>query len=208
MDPTKRRCTSHDTTSRIYRPQNAGAEEQVSYPLTGRDRRQLARKRTVKTLTGEAEVEVPDSEDDAGDSASEDLPVTTASDKTDVEVRQSLQVQAKLAQIGATMGFHVWIPAGDRWPEWARGPILTPVRFSRCCAMRNAVQHGGFLAAYRVDLSVRSTFDRMPPLEGLCSTATLGRAKSFAIWNTDCGPPHLWCEWNSRSVFVQFARRP
>jgi len=90
------------------------AGEQVLYPLTERDRRQLARKRTVKTLTGEVEVEVPDAEDEAEDSASEDPPTAAASDKTDVEVRQSLQVQAKLAQIGATMGFHVWIPAGDR----------------------------------------------------------------------------------------------
>ena len=59
-----------------------------------------------------------------------------------------------------------------------------------------------------VDPSARSTFDRMPPLDGLCLAAALGPTKSFAIWNTKCGPPHFRCEWNSRTVFVRFARRP
>ena len=73
-----------------------GKDGLVSYPLTERDRRQLARKRTVRTLTGEVEVGVPDAEDEAEDSALAGTRTTTASDKTDVEVRQSLQVQAKL----------------------------------------------------------------------------------------------------------------
>jgi hypothetical protein len=40
-------------------------EVQTRYPLTERDRRLLARKRTVTTLTGEVEVEVPDAQEDA-----------------------------------------------------------------------------------------------------------------------------------------------
>ena len=88
------------------------------------------------------------------------------------------------------------------WSNLDAGPILTrPCNEDRRSARR-------FLAAYRVGLSVRSTFDRLLPFEGLRSMATLGRIKSLAIWNTDCGPPHFWYEWNSHAVFVQFALRP
>src|SRR5271169_4903540 len=37
-----------------------------------------------------------------------------ASDTTANETRQSIQVQAKIAEIGAKMGFRVWIPPADR----------------------------------------------------------------------------------------------
>jgi hypothetical protein len=97
------------------------AEAQVAYPLTERDKRQLARKRTVKTLSGEVEVVVPVPEDDeeeglgaliqgkGGIQAS-----ATVISEPEVEVRQSIQIQAKVAEIGAKMGFRIWVPASDR----------------------------------------------------------------------------------------------
>jgi hypothetical protein len=43
------------------------AKAQIEYPLTERDERQLARKRTVQTLSGVVEVEVPQAADDDDD---------------------------------------------------------------------------------------------------------------------------------------------
>jgi hypothetical protein len=66
-----------------------------------------AKDRKVKTLEGEITVTVPnDQEEEEGDTAQ---PETKAPD-----VRQSIQVQAKLAEIGATMGFRIWLPRNDR----------------------------------------------------------------------------------------------
>ena len=79
------------------------------YPLTDKDKRQLARRRKVPTLAGEVEVEVPDKEDD--DSTPE---TTLAKPAQDLNARESIQVQAKVAQIGAKMGFSIWVPRSDR----------------------------------------------------------------------------------------------
>ena len=66
-----------------------------------------AKDRKVKTLEGEVTVTVPsDQEEEERDST---IPETKAPD-----VRQSLRVQAKLAEIGATMGFRIWLPRNDR----------------------------------------------------------------------------------------------
>lgn len=64
-----------------------------------------ARDRKVKTPEGEVTVVVP-SDDEEEQSAPS---VTKAPD-----ARQSIQTQAKLAEIGAIMGFKIWIPGGDR----------------------------------------------------------------------------------------------
>ena len=66
-----------------------------------------AQDRKVKTPEGEVTVVVPgDDEEEAEDS-------TTATLKPP-EARQSIQTQAKLAEIGAIMGFKIWVPAADR----------------------------------------------------------------------------------------------
>jgi hypothetical protein len=66
-----------------------------------------AQDRKVKTPEGEVTVVVPgDDEEEAEDS-------TTATLKSP-EARQSIQTQAKLAEIGAIMGFKIWVPAADR----------------------------------------------------------------------------------------------
>lgn len=114
------------------------AEAQAIYPLTERDLRQLARKRTVRTLTGEVEVEVPDAREEA-----EAVPAAPPAEQPisgaapDGEARESIQVQAKLARVGAQMGFRVWVPPGDRArvlelvPADLRGAFLTalPVNY-------------------------------------------------------------------------------
>lgn len=63
---------------------------------------------TIKTVEGEVEVTVPRDEDEVEDT--ETAPPETKSP----EARQSIQIQAKLARIGAVMGFKVWIPRSDR----------------------------------------------------------------------------------------------
>jgi hypothetical protein len=87
--------------------------EQKAYVLSERDQRRLARKGKVQTLTGVVEVEVPDAEDELD----EGLPVPqgTPTPSTEAtETRQSIHVQAQIAEIGAKMGFRIWIPPADR----------------------------------------------------------------------------------------------
>lgn len=91
---------------------------EVAYPLTERDRRQLARKRVVRTLTGEVEVAVPEADDDEEIEASaaphQNAQTSASVVEPETEARQSIQMQARLAQIGAKMGFHIWVPTSDR----------------------------------------------------------------------------------------------
>ena len=81
---------------------------QKSYPLTDQEKRLLARRRKVRTLDREVEVEVPDDEDD------DSLLGIKADTVSPSDSRISIQYQAKLAQIGAEMGFHIWIPRSDK----------------------------------------------------------------------------------------------
>jgi hypothetical protein len=90
------------------------SDTQATYPLTERDRRQLSRKRTVRTLTGEVEVEVPDAEEAEAVPAAPPAAQPVSGAAPDGEARESIQVQAMLARIGAQMGFRVWVPPGDR----------------------------------------------------------------------------------------------
>jgi hypothetical protein len=90
------------------------ANAQMTYPLTERDQRQLDRKRTVKTLGREVEVEVPDTEVDDEEEAAPQSSPAVATIEPEIEIRQSVQIQAKLAQVGAKMGFRIWVPANDR----------------------------------------------------------------------------------------------
>ncbi len=80
-----------------------------SFPLTDKDRRQLVRRRKVRTLDREVEVEVPDDEDDEPSPGSGVMELMAGPDS-----RESIRYQAKVAQIGAQMGFHIWVPRNDR----------------------------------------------------------------------------------------------
>ncbi len=64
--------------------------------------------RTVKTVGGEISVTVPKDDDEP-----EDKDLTAAGAKSP-DARQSIQIQSRLARIGAVMGFKIWIPRADR----------------------------------------------------------------------------------------------
>jgi hypothetical protein len=71
------------------------------FPLTDRDRKALAPS-VVRRPNGPVAVVVPDEDD------------STVAEAPAHEARESTKVQALLAQIGAAMGFRIWLPAGDR----------------------------------------------------------------------------------------------
>jgi EVE domain len=80
---------------------------QTEHPLTERDQKALQLSfGTVKTSVGTITVFVP-GEGDSIAEALEELP-------NEDELRESHQKQALLAEIGAQMGFQIWIPKGDR----------------------------------------------------------------------------------------------
>jgi len=93
---------------------------QTAYPLTERDQRHLAVKRKVHTLTGQVEVEVPEKGDDQEEVVEHGLdPLersieTESAGRDEASVRQSIQIQAQIAEIGAKMGFRIWVPPADR----------------------------------------------------------------------------------------------
>lgn len=66
----------------------------------------------MKTIEGEITVTVPGDDD-----MEEDQDFSAAGPKM-VDQRQSLQVQAKLAEIGMAMGFKIWLPRSDRGRVW------------------------------------------------------------------------------------------
>jgi hypothetical protein len=67
-----------------------------------------SRDRKVKTIEGEVTVTVPSDDEEEED---KDL---IAPETKSPDARQSIQIQAKLAEIGIMMGFKIWIPRGDR----------------------------------------------------------------------------------------------
>jgi hypothetical protein len=73
------------------------------YDLDSSDLRQIATRTVIRTETGEVSVEVPDREE---------LPVPAV--EHPIEARESLKMQAKVAQLGSALGFTIWIPPADR----------------------------------------------------------------------------------------------
>jgi hypothetical protein len=68
-----------------------------------------AKDRKIKTPEGEVTVTVPGAEEAAVEEHEVAPPGSAQGD-----VRQSFQIQAKLARIGAIMGFKIWLPRADR----------------------------------------------------------------------------------------------
>jgi hypothetical protein len=64
--------------------------------------------RKVRTPSGEVTVVVPEDDDEQESKNSTDEEIKFP------QARQSIQVQSKLAEIGAIMGFKIWIPRADR----------------------------------------------------------------------------------------------
>lgn len=78
---------------------------QEIFPLSTRDRRKIRGRRSIPTGDRSVVVDIPDEEDD-DDDLENVVPEET--------FRESHQMQALLATMGAKMGFRIWIPAGDR----------------------------------------------------------------------------------------------
>ena len=84
-------------------------KERDEYPLSAKDRRQLATSLKVRTPSGEISVDVPEEDDnDVSDENYSDVEAATLGS------RRSHQVQAKIAEIGIEMGFKIWVPRNDK----------------------------------------------------------------------------------------------
>ena len=79
------------------------------YPLTDQDRRKLNQRQRVRTLAGEVEVDIPEPGDDE---STPDAELTEPDQQRNLQ--ESIQYQAKVAQIGIQMGFQIWIPRNDK----------------------------------------------------------------------------------------------
>ena len=79
------------------------------YPLTDQDRRRLNQRQRVRTLAGEVEVDIPEPGDDE---STPDAELTEPDQQRNLQ--ESIQYQAKVAQIGIQMGFQIWIPRNDK----------------------------------------------------------------------------------------------
>jgi hypothetical protein len=82
-------------------------DRQHIFEFSDRDQRQLGRKSTVRALNREVVVQIPDEEE-----TTEEVAVRVEEPRT--EARESIQVQAKIARVGAEMGFRIWVPPQDR----------------------------------------------------------------------------------------------
>jgi len=89
-----------DLICRVLQQQSAAPK---AYELHSADRRHIAQRTVVRTETGEVEVEVPEREETSAE------PV-----QGDREVRASIKMQANVVQLGAILGFNIWVPPGDR----------------------------------------------------------------------------------------------
>ena len=84
-----------------------------TYPLTDKDRRQLTGRRKIRALDREVEVEIPDIDDEVdplGLTKPGSLTVLTVGDL----VKNEILIQARIAQVGAQMGFRIWVPRSDK----------------------------------------------------------------------------------------------
>jgi hypothetical protein len=104
----------------IITDRGRGLLAQIPTKITFDDLRQFpeyvqALKRKVKTPTGEVEIAVPGEDDELEEAVSSRIEVPPAvALPGEPEARQSIRIQAEIAEIGAKMGFRIWIPAADR----------------------------------------------------------------------------------------------
>ena len=83
------------------------AEKMVDYPFSEDDQKKLKPHKIKIGSTKEVTVSIPDDEEE------EKTEVTTIAE-TVTEKRESLRIQAKLAEIGEKLGMKIWIPRRDR----------------------------------------------------------------------------------------------
>jgi hypothetical protein len=79
------------------------------YELTTKDQRNLRRVQPVRVIDRSVLVEIPEQDED--EDITSQAPSPTSNQP---ETRESYRVQAALAQIGADMGYRIWIPRSDR----------------------------------------------------------------------------------------------
>lgn len=84
-------------------------ESRINYPLTDEERRRL-RNQKARTPSGEVTVEIP-SDDENDDNAEA---VDTEETATSPNSQKSIRIQAKIAEMGAKMGFQIWVPRRDK----------------------------------------------------------------------------------------------
>ena len=79
------------------------------FTFTDKDERLLKQTHKVVTLSGKVLVDVPENDED-----DEDLELDSINSSRSTNKRRSLEVQAKVAEIGIKMGFKVWVPRNDK----------------------------------------------------------------------------------------------
>ena len=77
------------------------------FDLDHADMRHIGQRTVVRTEAGEVAVEVPEREEEAEEEGAQQKDYATGP-------RPSHMVQAQIAQLGATLGFSIWIPPADR----------------------------------------------------------------------------------------------
>src|SRR5579885_862560 len=82
---------------------NEQSRNKRKYALDSSDIRQIADRTIIRTEVGEISVEVPEREEPSQSNV-----------EHPAEVRDSLKMQAKVAQLGIVLGFSVWVPPSDR----------------------------------------------------------------------------------------------
>ena len=78
------------------------------FPFTDKDIHKLKQTQKIQTLTKKVLVEVPDNSENKEASIEKSTSIQSQQD------RQSLRIQAKIAEIGAQMNFHIWVPRHDK----------------------------------------------------------------------------------------------
>jgi hypothetical protein len=93
------------------------------YDLDQADLRHIGERTVVRTEAGEVAVEVPKREEEEEDERTEVLELITSTP------RHSHKVQAQTAQLGAILGFSIWIPPSDRQRVFELVPTIYHPKF-------------------------------------------------------------------------------
>ena len=85
-------------------------KENREFPLSRKERLQLVKDLKVNTLAGEVAVAVPE----GGEEEEDPVHANQVEDSAATPIPYSFRMQAKVAEIGAKMGFRIWVPAADK----------------------------------------------------------------------------------------------
>lgn len=100
------------------------SSEQRPYPLTAKDKRRWRRGTNQIAIELPAPPAAPAIDGIHHPTAASDEPAEQTPD-----VRDSIRMQAKVAKIGATMGFSIWVPANDKARVFEQLPESTHDKF-------------------------------------------------------------------------------